>query len=332
MKKEIAMTVERLRPSYTFTQDRLAELQSVVPEAFADRKINWDVLKEALGAFLEEESPDAEHFGLFWPGKRDARRLAALPSKGTLVPAPGEGISEDTTSNIFIEGDNLEVLKLLQKSYAGRIKMIYIDPPYNTGNDFVYKDDFREPLEDYLRKTGQMDEGGRMLTTNTRADGRFHSNWLNMMYPRLFLARQLLREDGVIFVSIDDNEASNLRLIMSELYGEENFIAQIVWKKSYGGGAKAKFVVGLHEYILCYAQNREALGSIELPPNPETRKYYTSRDEKFETRGPFRTQPLATTSMDNRPNLRSYFLARRRNMARKTVDVGTRKSPKGARK
>jgi adenine-specific DNA-methyltransferase len=143
------MSIEKLRPSFTFTEDRLRELQAVVPEAFADGKINWDVLREALGENLEEES--VEHFGLTWPGKREARRLAAMPSKGTLVPQPGEGVNEDNTHNIFIEGDNLEVLKLLQKSYAGRVKLIYIDPPYNTGNDFIYSDDFVDPITEYLR-------------------------------------------------------------------------------------------------------------------------------------------------------------------------------------
>ncbi|RMH43953.1 MAG: site-specific DNA-methyltransferase, partial [Gammaproteobacteria bacterium] len=158
---------EKLRPSFTFTEDRLRELQAVVPEAFADGKINWDTLREALGEYLEDAEACEEHFGLFWPGKRESRRLAALPSKGTLVPAPGEGVNEENTRNIFIEADNLEALKLLQKSYAGRVKMIYIDPPYNTGNDFIYEDDYSEPLEAYLRRTGQVDEEGRRLTTNT---------------------------------------------------------------------------------------------------------------------------------------------------------------------
>lgn len=251
------MTIQKLRPSFTFTQDRLEELQAVIPEAFADGRIDWDVLKEALGAFLEDEGPNAEHFGLFWPGKRDARRLAAAPSKGTLKPVPSEGVHEDATGNIFIEGDNLEVLKLLQKSYAGRIKMIYIDPPYNTGNDFVYKDDFRDPLEDYLRKTGQADEEGKVLTTNTKADGRFHSNWLSMMYPRLRLARTLLRDDGAIFVSIDDTEMAHLKLSMSEIFGEENFVATLVWQRSKKGDAK--LIANIHEYILIFCKDKNSV-------------------------------------------------------------------------
>jgi adenine-specific DNA-methyltransferase len=251
------MTITRLRPSFTFTEERLAELRTVVPEAFADGRVNWEALKEALGEWTEAEGTDAEHFGLFWPGKREARRLAAKPSRGTLVPVPGEGVNEETTRNLFLEGDNLEVLKLLQKSYAGRVKMIYIDPPYNTGNDFVYKDDFRDPLGAYLRRTGQVDEAGEALTTNTRADGRFHSNWLSMMYPRLRLARTLLADDGAICVSIDDTEVSNLRLLMAEVFGDENFVAQIVWQRSKRGDSK--LVATFHEYIIVFARNKSAV-------------------------------------------------------------------------
>lgn len=260
------MPIEKLRPSFTFDEDRINELKKIAPEAFADGKINWETLKEALGNFLEDEEEAQEHFGLFWPGKRMARRIAAIPSKGTLVPVYGEGLKADGTPdsdghndsrNIFIEGENLEVLKILQKAYAGRIKMIYIDPPYNTGNDFVYDDNFTEPLQEYLRRTGQVDEEGQPLTTNKKADGRFHSKWLSMMYPRLRLARNLLRDDGVIFVSIDDNEVHNLRAIMNEVFGEENFIAQLVWS----GGRKndSKYISVSHEYVLCYVKSIDFL-------------------------------------------------------------------------
>ena len=267
------MATEKIRPSFTFTEDRLAELQAVVPEAFADGKLEWDTLREALGNYLDgddDNTPAAEHFGLNWPGKREARRLAAKPSHGTLRPAPGEGLNEETTGNLFIEGDNLEVLKLLQKSYAGRVKMIYIDPPYNTGNDFVYRDDFSEPLESYLRRSGQSGEGGELLTSNPKSSGRFHTNWLNMIYPRLRLARTLLRDDGVIYVSIDDNEIHNLRAVMDEVFGEENFLDTIIWKKRYGGGAKEKYLVTLHEYVLFYARSVDQLKEINVPTTPES--------------------------------------------------------------
>jgi adenine-specific DNA-methyltransferase len=204
------MPIEKIRPSFSLDQERLKQLHHVVPEAFVDGKINWDVLKEALGEYLEDEDANAEHFGLFWPGKREARRLANQPSKGTLLPQSGLGVDEETTRNIFIEGDNLEVLKILQKSYAGQIGIIYIDPPYNTGNDFIYHDDFVEPLDNYLQRTEQANEEGRLLSSNPRTSGRFHSDWLSMMYPRLIVARKLLREDGVILISIDDNEIHNL--------------------------------------------------------------------------------------------------------------------------
>jgi adenine-specific DNA-methyltransferase len=246
------MSLEKLRPSFTFDSDRLRELAAVIPEAFADGQINLDTLREALGEHLEDETQ--EHFGLFWPGKRDARRLASLPSKGTLVPQPGQGVDEDTTHNLFIEGDNLEVLKLLQKSYAGRVKLIYIDPPYNTGNDFVYPDDYSEPLDTYLKRTGQVDEAGQLLTTNSRGSGRFHSNWLSMIYPRLLLARQLLRDDGIIFVSIDDNEFNHLRLVMNEIFGEENYFATIVIQ-SNKRGQTYKQIAKTHEYLLAYTTN-----------------------------------------------------------------------------
>ena len=243
------MTITKLRPELTFTQDRVDALRAIAPEAFADGKINRDALLEALGEYLEEDDQEAEHFGLFWPGKRQARRLASQPSAGALRPAPGEGVNEETTRHIFIEGDNLQVLKLLQKSYAGRVKMIYIDPPYNTGNDFIYNDNFTQPVEEYLRATGQADEMGRVLVTNTQAGGRYHSNWLNMMYPRLRLARNLLADQGMIFVSIDDSELHHLRSIMNEVFGEENFIANIAWEKRYTRSNNAKLFYSLKDKI-----------------------------------------------------------------------------------
>jgi adenine-specific DNA-methyltransferase len=247
------MSIQKLEPSSNLDQERIEMLKQLFPEVVSDGKINWDVLKEVLGEQLEED--EAEHFGLNWAGKREARRLATIPSKGTLVPVPGEGIDEDTTENIFIEGDNLEVLKLLQKSYAGRIKLIYIDPPYNTGNDLIYKDDFSEPTEDYLRKTNQTDASGNLLTSNPKASGRYHSNWLNMMYPRLKLAKNLLRDDGWIFISIDDCEVSNLMMLMDEIFGSENSEVPFVW--DLPRGINAGFISRSHEYILAYAKQKE---------------------------------------------------------------------------
>jgi adenine-specific DNA-methyltransferase len=299
------MIRDELEPVETASPNILVEqteqLKLIFPQVFSEGKVDFKKLRTALGDVVDTQP---ERYSFTWAGKRNATLLLQAPSYATLAPVEGESVNFEGTQNLFIEGDNLEVLKLLYKSYSGRIKIIYVDPPYNTGNDFVYPDNYADPLETYLEISGQKDANGNLLTSNPETSGRYHSAWLSMMFPRLFLARQLLQEDGLIFVSIDDNEAANLRLLMDELYGEENFIAQIIWKKSYGGGSKAKFTVGLHEYIFCYARNKEILGSIELPPNPETRKYYTNRDDKFEIRGPFRTQPLATTSMDNRPNLR----------------------------
>lgn len=282
------------------------KLKQLYPEVFTEGgKIDFDRLKVTLGEMVDIGK---ERYGMVWPGKADCFKIIQHPSMATLLPCREESVNFDETENLIIEGDNLEVLKLLQKSYLGKIKMIYIDPPYNTGNDFIYHDNYTESLETYLRYTGQTDAEGRKFSTNTEAEGRFHSKWLNMMYPRLFLARNLLREDGIIFISIDDHEVDNLRKLCDEIFGEENFIASLVWKKSYGGGAKVKYVVGLHENIMVYAKNKESIGTIELPPDPDVLKYYKFKDDQFPLRGPYRTQPLATTSMDDRPNLRFPIL------------------------
>ncbi len=273
------MPIERLKPTFSLTEERLRGLEDVVPEAFADGRINWDTLREILGERLEDEEAGAEHFGLFWPGKREARRLAVQPSKGALAPAPGEGVDEETTENIFIEGDNLEILKLLQKTYAGRIKMIYIDPPYNTGQDLIYRDDYAEPLESYLKRTEQMDEGGELLTTNTKTEGRFHSNWLNMMYPRLRLARKLLTEDGSIWISIDDNELISLRSVCSEIFGEENFVATFIWQKRTTRENRRVFSFN-HDYIVCFARDKDVFQTRRnmLPMTEEVLGRYANPD------------------------------------------------------
>lgn len=232
-------------------EDRIEALRQTFPEAFKEGKIDCTTLQRSLGEWVD---PGKERFGLNWPGKADCMRTIQQPSVGTLLPMREESVNFDTTENLIIEGDNLEALKLLQKSYYGKVKMIYIDPPYNTGNEFIYPDNFQEGLQDYLRYSGQVDAEGLKLSANTESDGRYHSKWLTMMYPRLFLARNLLRDDGVIFVSIDDNEIHNLRALMNDVFGEDNFVAQIVWQRSKKGDAK--LIANVHEYILCYVRDK----------------------------------------------------------------------------
>lgn len=242
-----------------------------------------DLTKEELIRLLQaRDRRDATKFGLVWEANEIERDKALnqdfvaldLDAKLSCGAAPWE--------NLIIEGDNFDALRYLKMTYSGRVKCIYIDPPYNTGNrDFVYNDRFVD-----------------------REDSWRHSTWCEFMWQRLTLAKDLLREDGVIFVSIDDNEVAPLRLMMDRVFGTENWVSTLIWKKSYGGGAKAKHVVGLHEYILCFAQSKDSIDRIDLPPNPEILKYYKFQDAKFELRGPFRLQPLATNSMDERPNLR----------------------------
>ncbi|HBR4340986.1 TPA: site-specific DNA-methyltransferase, partial [Klebsiella pneumoniae] len=212
--------------SMNITEDNIRKLKSLFPEVFNEGSIDYDVLKQLLGENVDEKD---ERYGLNWHGKRQARQLALTPSRGTLRPCKDESVDWHNTKNLMIEGDNLEVLKLLQKSYAGKVKLIYIDPPYNTGKDFVYSDNFQDNMKNYLEMTGQTEDGVR-ITTNAETSGRYHTDWLNMIYPRLKLAKNLLSEDGIIFVSIDDIEASKLKIIMDEIFGEENFLAQFVWR------------------------------------------------------------------------------------------------------
>jgi adenine-specific DNA-methyltransferase len=230
--------------------ENVAQLKVLFPEAVTEGKIDFDVLKQLLGGAVDERE---EKYGLNWHGKRRARQLALTPSTGTLRPCPEESVDWDTTRNLMVEGDNLEVLKLLQKSYSGKVRLIYIDPPYNTGNDFVYLDDFQDNIKNYLKLTGQVDSNGQRLSTNTEASGRFHTDWLNMMYPRVRLARNLLTEDGVMLISIDDHEIENLRRICDEVFGEENVIATMTWEKGRKNDAKL-LSVG-HEYIVIVAKS-----------------------------------------------------------------------------
>lgn len=253
-------------PSTTpnFQTELAAQLAELIPEAIADGKVDVVKLQELLGP----DSADAsERFGLFWPGKKRALRAAQEPTSATLRPDFDNSKGWDTTQNIFIEGDNLEVLKILQKHYHAKIKMIYIDPPYNTGKDFIYPDNYKEGLDTYLEWTRQVNEDGRRLTTNVETEGRYHSNWLSMMYPRLKLARNLMTDDGLIFISVDDHEASNLRRLSDEVFGEKNFVAQFVWNAE--GHTDNQFPIKVnHEYILVYARNSgEARFGYVVDPN-----------------------------------------------------------------
>lgn len=291
--------------SMSISDHQKSKLKELFPEVFTEGlKVDFDQLKRTLGEMVDGGK---ERFGMQWAGKADCFKTIQQPSLATLVPCPEEGIEFDTTENVFIEGDNLEVLKLLQKSYLGKVKMIYIDPPYNTGNDFIYPDNYSENLDTYLEYTGQIDGEGRKFSTNVDTDGRFHSKWMNMMYPRLFLAKNLLKEDGLIFISIDDNEIKNLRSLCDEIFGEENFIDPIIWKKRYGGGAKEKYLVALHEYVLVYCKNINELDNLFIAlDNEQINRYYLNKDEKYEKRGGYRTHPLeAMKSFDTRENL--YF-------------------------
>jgi adenine-specific DNA-methyltransferase len=293
--------------SLTPEQEKLNALKQVLPEVFAEGKVDWEKLKATLG---EDINFSNERYVLNWAGKSDAFKVLQMPTTKTLIPAKGESVNFDETENIFIEGENLEVLKVLQKSYFGKVKVIYIDPPYNTGNDsFIYPDKFSESKADYERRVGDKDEDGNKTSDsfkkNSKENGQYHSNWLNMMMPRLYLAKNLLRQDGVIFVSIDDNEVHNLRLLMNEVFGEENFVESIIWKKRYGGGAKEKYLVSLHEYILVFAKHLDEIDPMFIPLTDESiKRYYTKKDEKYAERGGYRTHPLeATKSMGERKNL-----------------------------
>ncbi|MGE7942219.1 site-specific DNA-methyltransferase [Lysinibacillus xylanilyticus] len=285
--------------SLDLTEQNIARLKELFPEILTDGdKIDFDMLKTLLGEVVETEQ---ERYQFTWHGKKKMIEGAQKPSKGTLRPVPEKSKNYDTTENLYIEGDNLEVLKLLQKSYNGKIKMIYIDPPYNTGQDFVYKDNYKDGVLNYLEQTGQVDCEGNILSTNTESNGRFHTDWLNMIYPRLKLARNLLTDDGVIFIAIDNNEIKNLRMICDEIFGESCFVEQLVWRNKYGSGAKTKAFIEVHEYILCYS--RKPIINLTSELGDSERAKYTKVDERFNTRGGYRTQPLMTKSLATRENL-----------------------------
>ena len=251
---------DQLTQSMDLVQENIQRLKELFPEIVTEGKIDFNVLQEVLGNELEQGE---EYYRFTWAGKVEARREAHKTSTGTLRPCKEESVNWDTTENLYIEGDNLEVLKSLQKSYANKVKMIYIDPPYNTGQDFVYKDNYKDNLKNYQQITGQIDNEGNRVTSNSDSDGRYHSNWLNMMYPRLKLARNFLKEDGAIFISIDDNEVENLKKLCNEIFGEENFYATFIWQKRSGSMDSVDGTSTDHEYVLCYGKRKTRLKGIQ---------------------------------------------------------------------
>lgn len=294
--------------SQTPKEERIKILQSVMPEIFDEGKIDWEKLRAVLG---ENVNIADERYRLNWAGKSDAFRVMQEPSAATLVPCSEESVDFDNTQNIFIEGENMEVLKVLQKSYFGKVKMIYIDPPYNTGNDsFIYPDRFSETREDYMRRVGDKDDEGYMLRDgmfrkNSKENGQYHSNWLNMMMPRLYLAKSLLREDGVIFISIDDNEVHNLRLLLNEVFGEENFLSSVVWEKRFTRSNNAKTFTTLTERILVYRKS-DILNNIKEPRSAKADSIYSNPDN--DPRGDWTSVSYVNpATKEQRPNL-SYPL------------------------
>ena len=237
--------------SMDVAQEKREQLKRLFPEVFSEDQVNFDAFRRVLGTWVE---PTQERFGLNWHGKAETMKVIQQPSIATLKPAREQSVDFDKTHNLFIEGDNLEVLKLLQKSYFGKVKMIYIDPPYNTGKEFIYPDNYKEELQTYLHYTRQIDDNGYRFSTNTEREGRFHSNWLTMMYPRLYIAKNLLREDGVIFISIDDNEQANLKKLCDMIFGEENFLAQFVWNGRSGSEDDGDIRKN-HEYVIAYCRS-----------------------------------------------------------------------------
>ena len=305
--------MEHLKMQTADMADRnIEQIGALFPECLTERinsngrveqAIDFDKLRQLL-AHDVVEGPE-QRYQFTWPDKRAAIRLANTPTSKTLRPCRAESVDFDTTQNLYIEGDNLDVLKALRETYLGKVKMIYIDPPYNTGNDFVYNDDFAQSRDEFEETSGLFDEEGNQtidpMQRNTESNGRFHTDWLNMIYPRLKVARDLLSNDGVIFISIDDNEVENLRKVCDEIFGEDNCICQFVWKNKYGAGGGTNSVAYIHEYILAYSKRKIETITCEL--SDELKSAYNKTDEKFALRGGYTTQPLASTSKGDRKNL-----------------------------
>ena len=283
-------------------QDNIGRIAELFPECITEcketltggvrRAIDFDKLRQILSSEIVEGRE--ERYQFTWPDKRKAILAANAPINATLRPCREESVNFDTTQNLYIEGDNLDVLKCLKETYLHKVKMIYIDPPYNTGNDFVYEDNFAESTADYLANSGQFDEQGNRMVTNTESNGRFHTDWLNMIYPRLKVARDLLSEDGVIFISIDDNEVENLRKVCDEIFGEANFVASLVWEKKYTIANDAKYFSETHDYILCLSKAKDNFIIGKLPRTDEMNAAYKNPDNH--PKGPWKSTPLHARS------------------------------------
>lgn len=288
--------------SINITEELKAQLKALFPEIFSEDKIDLQRLKVSLG---EETFVQGEHYELSWNGKTEARKEIQKQTTSTLIPDINNSINFDTAQNVFIEGENLEVLRVLQKSYFGKIKMIYIDPPYNTGNDsFIYPDDYAEREQDYDKKTGKKNVLGflnkqDLWKRNIKENGHFHSAWLSMMYPRLYLSRNLLKDDGLIFISIDDNEQANLKMLCDEIFGEENFVGGFVWRRKVGAGADSRMFFRQHEHILLYGKNLMAIQNLYQPLTKDQEKEYSNPDN--DPRGDWASTDLSSPAHDNDP-------------------------------
>lgn len=295
------------KKSLDVAQEKIEKLKELFPNIVSDGKIDWNTLKVMLGENITEEE---ERYRFTWVGKNKAIQEPNIPTTSTLRPDKDSSKNWDTTENLYIEGDNLEVLKILQNSYNGKIKMIYIDPPYNTGSDFIYKDDFTLTMEEVEKQEGLRDKKGATktvdrLTKNTKDSAKYHTNWLNMMYPRLSIARDLLADDGIICISLDDYEEKNLTNICDEIFGEANKLQKVIWQRHAGGGNDSKYFAVDHEYILVYAKNKSFIDKIRVPLEDEDIKEYKLKDEYFSTLGPFKTKDFRRMRPDDpRENLR----------------------------
>lgn len=297
--KKLDLTESQSAPSDSIAANAIA-VEELLPEAFSEGKVNFEVLKQLLGARVDDSG---EKYGLSWHGKSHARQLALTASLGTLRPVREESVDWDTTRNVMIEGDNLEALRLLQKSFAGRVKAIYIDPPYNTGKDRIYPDTFTDSIKNYLELTAQLD-GGRRISSNPETGGRFHSAWLSMIYPRLKLSRSLLTDDGVIFISVDEREFQNLRLVCNDLFGEECFVGTLVVLSNPKGRSQDKYFATNHEYVVVYSKSVRPKGSFSIAKDEDQiEAEYPEEDEI----GKYRLLELRNTHREfgrhNRPNL-----------------------------